>query len=193
MKKLVLTLSLVVTAALGYSQAPGAVSSGLAIWLKADAGTSSAVEGDFLASWNDQSGNGRNATQTTAANRPRFRKSILNGNPAIETTGGTRYFNIDFSALSNSSYTVFVVAQRTSTNVSQYILGVQQSSPLGMHLGYAGDNTLRLGQSSSILNLATSGYAGSNEIPRTLVAEFSNTTGRRWRARLLTPLLQIQV
>ena len=178
MKKLVLTLSLVVTAALGYSQAPGAVSSGLAIWLKADAGTSSAVEGDFLASWNDQSGNGRNATQTTAANRPRFRKSILNGNPAIETTGGTRYFNIDFSALSNSSYTVFVVAQRTSTNVSQYILGVQQSSPLGMHLGYAGDNTLRLGQSSSILNLATSGYAGSNEIPRTLVAEFSNTTGR---------------
>jgi hypothetical protein len=178
MKKLVFTLSLVVTAALGFSQAPGSVSSGLAIWLKADAGTSSAVEGDFLASWNDQSGNGRNATQTTSANRPRFRRAILNGNPAVETTGGGRYFNIDLASISNSNFTVFVVAQRTSSAVGQYVLGVQQSSPVGLHLGYASDNTLRMGQSSSILNLSTTGYAGSNEIPRTLLAEFSNTSGR---------------
>lgn len=178
MKKLVLTLSLVVAATLGYAQAPGSVSTGLAIWLKADAGTSSAVEGDYLASWNDQSGNGRHATQSTAASKPRFRKSILNGNPAIETNGGTRYFNIDLSSISNSNFTVFVVAQRTNTSVGQYVLGVQQSSPLGLHLGYASDNTLRLAQSTSVLNVATSGYAGSNETPRTLLAEFNNASGR---------------
>ncbi len=160
------------------SQAPGGVSSGLAIWLKADAGTSSSVDGAFLSSWQDQSGNNKHATQSTGLSQPRFRKAILNGNSAVETTSGTRYFNIDFSGISNSNFTIITVVQRTNASTSQYVCGVQQASPVGMHLGWVNDNTCRFGQGSSTINKTSSAFSSGNETPRVLIAESSSTSGR---------------
>ncbi|MFM7769928.1 MAG: hypothetical protein ACKO8Q_05160, partial [Bacteroidota bacterium] len=160
------------------AQSPGGVSSGLAIWLKADAGVSSSVDGAYLSSWQDQSGNNKNATQATSSAQPRFRKGILNGNSAIETTSGTRYFNIDLSGISNSNFTVITVAQRTNTNTGQFLLGVQQASPVGMHVGWANDNTARFGQGTTTINKSSTAYNLSTETPRVLIAELNSTTGR---------------
>ena len=159
-------------------QSPGGVSSGLAVWLKADAGTSSAVDGAYLSSWQDQSGNNKHATQSTGPAQPRFRKGILNGNSAIETTSGTRFFNIDFSGISNSNFTIITVVQRTNAMTSQYVCGVQQASPVGMHLGWVNDNTCRFGQGSSTINKSSTAFSSGSETPRVLIAESSSTAGR---------------
>lgn len=57
------------------------------VWLKADAGSSTAVNGNAVSQWNDQSGNGNNVSQATAAWRPLYRTTVsgaLNGMPAME-------------------------------------------------------------------------------------------------------------
>lgn len=54
------------------------------LWLKADAGTSSTVNGTAISLWNDQSGNAINVTQTVAAQQPSFTSNVLNGFPAIQ-------------------------------------------------------------------------------------------------------------
>ncbi|MCU0359534.1 MAG: T9SS type A sorting domain-containing protein [Bacteroidia bacterium] len=54
------------------------------LWLKADAGSSSTVNGSAISFWNDQSGNGIHVTQTLAAQQPSFATNVLNGFPAIQ-------------------------------------------------------------------------------------------------------------
>lgn len=63
----------------------------LELWLKGDAGvfeddaaTDPAENGDGVAVWQDQSGNGNHATQTTGANRPTLDTTGVNGIPAID-------------------------------------------------------------------------------------------------------------
>lgn len=70
---------------------------GLQLWLKADAGVFSdagvtpATNGATVQQWNDQSGNGNNATQATAANRPTYQTGLpgFNSLPAITFNGAT--------------------------------------------------------------------------------------------------------
>lgn len=55
-----------------------------ALWLDADdSATVTVVSGD-VSQWNDKSGNGRNATQTTAAKRPFLNSSGVNGKNSIQ-------------------------------------------------------------------------------------------------------------
>lgn len=107
--------------------APGDVTSGLAFWLKADAGLlnssgTAAANGEKIATWQDQSGNVRNATQSVDAYRPELvGSSAINGAAAIKFTapiigGGT---STEFSQLvfdqfmSGSSATAFMVLRAT--------------------------------------------------------------------------------
>lgn len=55
-----------------------------ALWLKADAGTSSTINATAISSWNDQSGNGINVSQTVAAQQPSYTSNVLNSFPAIQ-------------------------------------------------------------------------------------------------------------
>ena len=84
-----------------YAQSPGGVASGLAFWLKANAGTSSTTDGDSLSYWNDQSPNNNDATQSNASYRPIFKANQINGHPAVRNTSGTY---MDFNmAVANTS------------------------------------------------------------------------------------------
>jgi large repetitive protein len=68
--------------------APGCVVTGLNVWLKADVGTNTTTNGGIITQWNDQSGNARNHTQSTAANQPTYTvNSGFNFNPAITFDG----------------------------------------------------------------------------------------------------------
>lgn len=55
-----------------------------ALWLKADAGTSSSTNNTAISFWNDQSGNAVNTSQTVTAQQPSFATNVLNGFPAIQ-------------------------------------------------------------------------------------------------------------
>lgn len=72
------------------SEVSGAIISGLQLWLKAgtgayhDAGSTLATNGQTVQQWNDQSGNGRNASQGTPGNRPTYQTGVYNGLSAIQ-------------------------------------------------------------------------------------------------------------
>jgi hypothetical protein len=59
------------------------------LWLKADAGTSTTTDGSAISSWSDQSGNSINVLQSTSAQQPTYKASLMNGMPAIEFDNNT--------------------------------------------------------------------------------------------------------
>ncbi|WP_286755031.1 T9SS type A sorting domain-containing protein [Roseivirga sp. UBA838] len=69
---------------------PGGVTTDLALWLKANEGTSTTTDNTDLASWNDFSGNNRNAVETNMAGgapvEPTYQTNEINFNPAIQFT-----------------------------------------------------------------------------------------------------------
>lgn len=76
---------------------PGGVgnSANNVLWLSADygvysntAGTTPASDGNTVGVWNDRSGNGKNATHGTTAERPGYETNIVNGQPVIRFNAG---------------------------------------------------------------------------------------------------------
>ncbi len=59
------------------------------LWLKADAGTSTTVNGAAVSSWLDQSGNAMNATQAVANLQPKYVASGSNSKPALLLNSAT--------------------------------------------------------------------------------------------------------
>jgi hypothetical protein len=83
----------------------------------------------FVTTWYDQSGNGRDATQTTAANQPQIVSSgsVIeeNGKPAVQFDGSDDYFNLTTSIATNVDYTGFQVVKRNATStISVTLAGV---------------------------------------------------------------------
>jgi Big-like domain-containing protein/concanavalin A-like lectin/glucanase superfamily protein len=60
---------------------------GLELWLAADAIVGPA-DADPVTTWEDESGNGRDATQETAGEKPTYRTGVLNGKPVVRFDGG---------------------------------------------------------------------------------------------------------
>lgn len=85
-------------------------------WLKADAGTSSTVDAVAISSWNDQSGNGINVSQSTASQQPSFATNVINGFPAIQfdnvATTNDKLIGADSPLLDNTAgYSFFMVSR----------------------------------------------------------------------------------
>lgn len=109
------------------------------LWLKADAGTSTTVDGTGISTWTDQSGNVNTVTQATANRQPLYRTAIINGLPALEfdnTTGtNDKLQGADSPTLDNTTgLTIFTVTRPTSLDgaarsiVSKRVnVGVDQS------------------------------------------------------------------
>jgi hypothetical protein len=85
-KTIVFFFYLLVTGNSSFAQNPGGVSSGLKLWLKADAGIA-ASDGTQIGSWSDQSATGYNLTQATAGLQPTFYQTtaanLVNYNPSV--------------------------------------------------------------------------------------------------------------
>ncbi|MBL7933557.1 MAG: T9SS type A sorting domain-containing protein [Bacteroidia bacterium] len=133
-------ISLISTVAFAQT-GPGGVgtSTNNALWLKADAGTSTTSNATAISFWNDQSGNGVNVTQTVSAQQPSFSTNVMNGFPAIlfdnvnSSGANDKLIGPDASVLDNTSgYTFFyvtrpmnygdahvIMSKRTSVSVDQ--------------------------------------------------------------------------
>lgn len=86
----------------------------------------------FVTIWYDQSGNGRNATQTTAGSQPRIVNAgvldIANGKPAIRFNGSNTFFSgvsLPLSQLTLSS----VLNDVTQASDIRYSIGTDTGSP----------------------------------------------------------------
>ncbi len=141
MAKLVLTiLGLFISFFLSSQTGPAGVGSSTnnVLWLKADAGTSSTTNNTRISSWNDQSGNGINVTQTVAVQQPSFATNVMNGMPAIQfdnvATTNDKLYAPDSPILDNTAgLSIFTVSKLTNVGEARTIIskrnnvGVQES------------------------------------------------------------------
>jgi hypothetical protein len=70
---------------------PAELGASLALWLDAEDTASITLNGSNVSQWSDKSGNGRHATQATAANQPAYDTSAINSKPAIVTNNDALY------------------------------------------------------------------------------------------------------
>ena len=78
----------------------------LELWLRADQGVT--LNGDTVSRWIDQSGNGRDAAQATAAHQPTLEQNMVAGQPALRFDGVDDYltFNLPLNGLTEMSLVV---------------------------------------------------------------------------------------
>lgn len=89
----------------------------LQLWFRADKINLS--DNDPVVTWADDSGNGRDATQGVAGNRPVFKTNIIGGYPVVRFSGAKF---LDFTSYIYNLSTYFVVWSRT-TNGNDVVLG----------------------------------------------------------------------
>ena len=105
---------------------------GLQLWLDATTGLFDATsggnavttDGSAVARWEDQSGNGRHATQTTLNNRPVLKTSVKNGKNVLRFDGDNDGLQITSYALGSSpSYSVFIVIYQNGLKFAVWLEG----------------------------------------------------------------------
>ena len=88
----------------------------LALWLKADSGLGQAATNVPINLWLDQSGNGNNVQQTSAANEPTWVPASIGGLPTIQFNGTNSYLNFPIFMNTATGAEEFVVLKVSSTN-----------------------------------------------------------------------------
>jgi hypothetical protein len=76
-----------------------------------------------VATWNDTSGNGLNATQSTGSFQPLYKTSIMNGKPVVRFDGSNDRMNEGLGLL--GAQTWFVVCKQNNTSGNQTVLGLR--------------------------------------------------------------------
>lgn len=127
-----------------------------ALWLDAaDASTITTVSG-AVSQWNDKSGNDRNASQATAAQRPVVTTAALNGRNVVEfNPASNNWHRLDFTRLTSIG-SIFFVAKKNNVNDSEVVLSDSTSDDLrSVSLGNAAGSNLVVQQINGTNTLAT--------------------------------------
>ena len=103
--------------------------SGLQLWLRADQ-ISGLSDGDLIQTWDDESGNGRDATQATEAARPSYQTNEINGLPVVRFDGSDDKLVVSHNAALQlgTGFTLFAVVLSSDTNVSASLIGKYNTS-----------------------------------------------------------------
>ena len=149
---------------------PGGVFDNLALWLKANDGTSTTTENGDIATWSDQSGNSNNAT-AVVNNQPSYLSSNMNYNAAVdfdesnteEITGSAGFHSVGYYIVFNSDKTV------TSASDEEVLIGFNSPAGVGTNNEFG---TLGLG--------AVTG-AFSGEVITHAIGGGTGTGLARWR------------
>jgi len=130
-------------------------SSGLHLWLQADAGIVPAA-GAQISRWLDQSGNGRNASMTTVARQPSLIANALNGRPVVRFFGA-QSLSFDVRA-TPTRFSIFVVGKNSSPSESfSMILGPAGDAPNNQLRWETGSQALFVAQNSATIITSTIG------------------------------------
>ena len=105
-----------------YGQSPNSVGggpsfspidvAGLAAWFKADSLT--LADGDPVSTWNDSSGNSRDATGGGGSANPTFKTNVINGLPIVRFDGSNDF--LTHATFTNSGSSIFFVISGSSAN-----------------------------------------------------------------------------
>lgn len=150
---------------------PGAVANGITMWLRAD---------DDLAgidSWNDYSGNDRNAEQFTAANQPVFNDNSVNYNPAFTFNGTATW--METSQLPGASFvsnSYFTVSKTTSVTAIGNLISAATNANSLMEFRY-NNGQIAYGEASASSIVFVSSPAGSITANMPSLLAVTQTTG----------------
>lgn len=120
-KTIAIGISFLSVLGLNAQTGPGGVGNSTSnrLWLKADenvyndAGTTLAADGDLVRQWNDRSGNGNNASQGTAGNRPTYKTNVINSKPALRF-GGDHFIDVGALGIAGTGgFTYLIVFKDT--------------------------------------------------------------------------------
>lgn len=120
----------------------------------------------FVTVWYDQSGNARNAAQTTASNQPRIVDAgvveSLNGLPALTFDGSNDFFGLSSGILLNDNFThVHSVLGRSATGIHSVDVG-RTAAPQGYGTWWHSNNvTYSLLRGTSYMTHGGSSATGS--------------------------------
>jgi hypothetical protein len=173
-----MTLTLADPAFLGRSQGwtPAALGSALALWLDADDASTITLNGSTVSQWNDKSGNGRHATQATAANQPIYVSGGINGVNSVSFAGNDSLAASPIFAAANDA-TVIIVLQYNSLNATQSIYSTEAS--------VGGTPAMYLQANAGTLRVYGGSYVddGTYTVGQVEVNAFSRgaSTGNLWR------------
>jgi hypothetical protein len=128
----------------------------------------------YVTTWYDQSGNFRDATQTTASAQPTIvdNGSVItdsNGYATIEFDGSGDYFQLPFAAGSNSSYFITSLVEPNDNTTNQFLVDFRDG---------AGDGITLLGLSSGVINARTNAVSASQNYdsdPQLFTGEYTGT------------------
>jgi hypothetical protein len=93
----------------------------------------------FVTTWYDQSGNGQNATQTTASAQPKIVNSgsvitNSNGKATVSFDGSGDYLQMPFATGSNSGHLMSAVCEPVNNTTNQFLLDFRDASNDGITL-----------------------------------------------------------
>lgn len=109
---------------------------GCQLWLPADRITG-LNNGDPVTTWKDESGNGRNATQDTAAKKPTYKRGIINGLPVVRFDGVDDVLvTAAFQTFPSKRGAIFVVAKTGAIVGDRTVLGATYTVDIGWVLSH---------------------------------------------------------
>ena len=122
-----------------------------------------ALDNGFVTKWYDQSGNGYDATQSTALNQPQIVTSgsviLENGKPSVEFDGTDDYMLASGSIFGGGEYSAFVAVTPSSISQDSTFFQIGVSAFDGLAAGFGG-----LGTSAVIgSRLRASSFVGASE------------------------------
>ena len=118
--------------------------SGLQLWLDAnDTNTITLNAGTTVSSWNDKSGNGYHASQSTATNQPTYTYSALNSKNVVRFDGGDELTALDSVVTGSTNRTVFVVFNSTGGG-TRYGVTLGDSTSTGQSFGISQEIGVRV-------------------------------------------------
>jgi len=92
-----------------------------AMWLDAD-DISTITIATGVSEWRDKSGNGRNATQSTAGSQPAYTNNALNGKNVLTSIGSAKRLNLANRTVSNSTFFMVLNDSRNTGFAVAFIL-----------------------------------------------------------------------
>ena len=155
----------------GYCPSSDIPTSGIDLWLRADAGITAPA--GSVSQWADQSGNGRNAVMATPARQPFYVANALHGMPVLRFNGAQ---SMDLSIYAQpTTFTVFVVGKNsTPSETFSMILGPGGNSPNNQLRWDSGSSAMFVGLGNN-MPIITSPI-GNTRIYHELSASYNGAT-----------------
>ena len=164
------------------------------LWLKGDAGVNGggAVNGDPVSTWQDQSGNGNDFTQSTFINQPTFLASGTNGKSGISFTNPNILVRLGADFFIGDEGVVFIVVKKNAPStggvVAQFLM-LGATGPINVDnkymIFYAVDNWGGYPNNNYFVDMFTSsldldyGTSGTDTTLLTVKKSNTDTEGKR--------------